>query len=185
MTDPNLNLSKEELEKIKQEVDTIYNTGHEFAIDNRNFIKWMTTVSLAVLGFFLGILFSIKAKTDIPLKEVTIFTLYCLFICLIAGMYARLRFELKDWFLNYKNLMNSYYLIIDKAINEYLKTTKNEDIHFESVKQQINIKLDAFNKADKILSRIDPWRIMVIQGVYLFLGICFVSLYSFYYIFIR
>jgi hypothetical protein len=92
-------------------------------------------------------------------------------------MYARLRFELKDWFLKYKNLMDSFYLIIDKAINEYLKTTKKEDIHLESVKQQINIKLDAFNKADKILSRIDPWRIMVIQGVYLFLGICFVSFY--------
>jgi hypothetical protein len=51
MTEPNLDLSKEVLEKIKQGVDTIYNTGHEFAIDNRNFIKrylWLFSVSFLV-----------------------------------------------------------------------------------------------------------------------------------------
>ncbi len=176
-------VTEEEKEQLSKTIDDIYNAGIEFAKRNRSFIRWMTTSSFAILGFYITILFQIKSKMNIPLPKIAAVSFILLLICILTGIYARFRFEFKDWFGKMTEMLHSTFDLIQYAINKNSQEKLTPEF-IGSANQSLKDVKNKINDAQTILSKIQLVRIMMIQVISLCLGTCMVSFYIFYYLFI-
>lgn len=178
-----INITDVEKEHLRNTIDSIYDNVIGFAKSNRNFIKWMTTSALAILGFYLTVLFQIKNKIAIPLPVVAVISFALLLICILTGIYARFRFEVKDWFGKMTEWVQSSLNLIQFIVNKNPnKELTQEDI--ASTNQSLEELRSKLKDAQTSLSKINLVRIMLIQVVSLSLGTCVVAFYIFYYFFI-
>jgi hypothetical protein len=171
-------------EKAAKAIGAMLSDGYEFAKSNRNFIRWMTTSSLAILAFFMTVLLQVRLKTEIPLKPLAITAFALLFLSILTGFYARLRFELKDWFSKATGMFMSTATILRMVLDQSQKT---QDLTAEEAKPVVQNLDDLSSKIELArtqLSKVNPARIIIIQGTSLVLGICAISFYVFYYLFI-
>lgn len=178
-----IKITEAEKEHLKKAVDNMFDAGVEFAESNRNFVRWMTTSTFAVLGFYLTILFQIKSKMDIPLPKVAAASFALLLIGILTGIYARFRFEVKDWFGKMTEIMHSSFNFLQFAINKNPTEAFSPEI-IRSANQSLEEVKKKISDAETILSKIQLVRIMLIQVISLSLGTCAVSCYIFYYLFI-
>jgi hypothetical protein len=179
-----MDLTDIEKEKIRTTIDTMLTDGYEFAKSNRNFIRWMATSSLAVLAFFLTVLLQMKAKMELPLKPVAITAFALLLFCILTGFYARYRFEAKDWFSKVTGMWTSFITIIRIALDHGEKTQLVPTEEAKLLTQGLDDFINKMNLAQTEVFKINPARIMLMQGLSLALGICAISFYIFYYLFI-
>jgi hypothetical protein len=178
-----MELTGTEIEKGAKAIDAILSDGHEFAKSNRNFIRWMTTSSLAILAFFMTVLLQIRVKTELPIKPVAITAFALLLLSLLTGFYARFRFEAKDWFSKLTAMVTSSATILHIALDQSQKTQHLTAEEARLAAQGLNDFTGKIELARTQLSKVNPARIIIIQGISLLLGICAISFYVFYYLF--
>lgn len=170
-------------EKATKAIGAMLSDGYEFAKSNRNFMRWMTTSSLAILAFFMTVLLQVRMKTALPLKPVAITAFALLLLSILTGLYGRLRFELKEWFSKVTGMVKPTATILRMVLEQSQET---ENLTAEEAKPLVQ-SLDDFTGKIELartqLSKINPARIIIIQGISLFLGICAISFYVFYYLF--
>jgi hypothetical protein len=181
MTD--IKITEVDADHVQKKIDTMYDLGIELAKAHRSFVRWMTTSSFAVLGFYLTVLFQIKSKMDVPLPKTAGVTFALLLFCVLTGIYARFRFELGDWFGKFREMILSAFNVLQIAINNY-HTEELTPEAITSANQRIEKANKMFTDVQTMLSKLELGYIILVQIVSLSLGVIAVSFYIFYYLFI-
>lgn len=179
-----MDLTEVEKAKLKDAVEIILKNGNELAKSNRTFIRWMTTSSLAIFAFFMTVMLQVRLEMDPPLKSVAIAAFVFLLCCILTGFYARLRFELKDWFSKITGVTMSSATLVETAVNQTEETDHLSDNERENAKQSLNEFTENIKLVETKLAKINPAKIMIIQMLLLTLSVCTISLYFFYYLFV-
>ena len=108
----------------------------------QRFNKWMLSVDLGILGFFLTILLQIKGESGVPYKYLAIIGLIFPLVSILSGFYFRYRLER----YNFESLIRN---IIVGSFDLPVTISTIED----SAGELVDIKKDLADKIDKYLKQ--------------------------------
>jgi hypothetical protein len=77
----------EKMEKAVKELEIFISKPFEYS-------KWITNVSLAMLGFYIAVLIQIRSQNLILNKSIPLFIIVLTFISVIIGLIIRLKYEI-------------------------------------------------------------------------------------------
>ena len=100
------------------------------------FSKWMTTVSLATLGFFVTVLLQIKAQRALPHEWVAAMALSCLVISALIGFYVRCRSEIKSLYNQFEESMRALLGLLGRAADKGELWREIDKEEFEQMKEK-------------------------------------------------